>query len=227
VDVGATDLKAVLLDSRGRSRGRPRRVPTPRPATPAVLQAAIHDLVQELGAFQRCSVGFPGVVIAGRVETAVNLGEAFRGCRLDRSLARLLGVPVRVANDADLHGLGVVRGRGVELVVTLGTGFGSALFVDGILVPNLEMGHHPFRRGRTYEQLLGLAALKRSGLERWSSRLQEAIEELRRLFHFRTLYLGGGNSRLIDFPRARDVKVVSNRAGLRGGIRLWEQAAGD
>jgi polyphosphate glucokinase len=129
-----------------------------------------------------------------------------------------------VANDADIQGLGIVEGRGVELVVTLGTGVGSALFLEGSLVPNLELGHHPFERGRTYEQRLGDAALRRLGVRRWKARLLRAALTLQRTFNPRRLYLGGGNARLLRRGLPPGVFAADNVAGLLGGIRLWADA---
>ena len=108
------------------------------------------------------------------------------------------------------------------MVLTLGTGMGSALFVDGLLVPNLELAHHPFAEGQTYEQWLGQALLERLGDREWKGWLDKAISQIRHTFNFDVLYLGGGNARILD-PAAMppDVKIVPNIAGLLGGIALW------
>ena len=117
----------------------------------------------------------------------------------------------------------MVEGRGVELVLTLGTGVGSALFLDGRLVPNLELGHHPFRDHRTYEQELGDRERKRIGKRKWNNRLQAALETLLHTFSCRRLYLGGGNARLVLRPLPDRVRVVSNVAGILGGFHLWRE----
>ena len=127
----------------------------------------------------------------------------------------------RVANDADVQGLGVVEGRGVELVLTLGTGLGSALFINGHLVPNLELGHHPFRKKKTYEECLGAVALDKYGKKKWHKRLAQAIETLDHLFSYRMLYLGGGNAKKIEVDLPANVQTVRNIMGLLGGIKLW------
>ena len=222
LDVGGTDLKAMVLDARGRPAGEALRVATPRPSTPREVQSALAELARRCGPFERASIGFPGVIDRGRIGTAVNLKGDWVGRNLAADMRRRLKVPVRVANDADIQGLGAVRGKGVELVATLGTGFGSSLFLDGRLVPNVELGHHVFRNDKTYEQLLGIANLRRVGERRWNRLLEKAIAHLRVVFNYRVFYLGGGNARLIDFERPKDVKVVSNRAGLLGGIALWK-----
>ena len=221
IDVGGTVLKAAVLDPGGRPIAPPARVPTPHPATPFATLRALGRLAAAGPPFTRVAVGFPGVVVDGVVYTAVNLHPAWIGVNLARRMERLTGRPTRVANDADVQGLGVVAGRGVELVVTLGTGVGSALFLDGRLVPNLELGHHPFQGGRTYEQMLGDRALKRIGSAAWHSRLRAAVEMLRKTFRPRRLYLGGGNARLVHRGLPAGVTVVSNVAGVLGGIRLW------
>lgn len=110
-------------------------------------------------------------------------------------------------------------------MVTLGTGFGGSLFVDGRLVPNLELGHHPFRKGKTYEEVLGKAGLERLGKQKWTRRLHEAIEQLQHLFNFRRVYVGGGNAKKLKEPETlpHNVVVVDNTAGLLGGIALWRE----
>lgn len=194
---------------------------TPRPATPEAVVAALVDLGHSLRPFARVTIGFPGIIVAGRVYSAVNFEGDWDAFPLAATAEERLGVPVRVANDADIQGYGAIRGDGVEVVITLGTGFGSALFVDGKLVPNLELGHHCMTGDQTYEQSLGLAALREVGETEWNQRLAEAIRKLRRLFSFQHLYLGGGNSRLVDLDLSDDVEIISNDAGLLGGIALW------
>jgi polyphosphate glucokinase len=221
VDIGGTGIKTMVLDDAGKPLTERLRVDTPRPATPRAVIAAIVGLARQQGSFDRVSVGFPGVVRRGVTETAWNLHPRWIGVDLDKALTKALGRPVRAANDADVQGYGVVRGRGVELVVTLGTGFGSSLFVDGILVPNLQLAHHPAWRKKTFEEELGNKAYKKAGRKKWNRRLERAIRELDELFNYDTLYLGGGNAEKIRFELPARVKIVSNVAGLLGGIALW------
>jgi polyphosphate glucokinase len=223
IDIGGTHIKAMLLDAVGRPVTGHARLRTPDPSTPAAVMRAIRALARQVTVFDRGSIGFPGVVEKGVVRSAANLHRAWRGVHVERLLRRTLRRPVRVANDADVQGLGVVKGRGTELVITLGTGMGSALFVDGRLVPNLELGHHPFRDGRTYEELLGERPLLRAGRRRWRGRVRAAIETLRHAFNPRAIYVGGGNARLLRAVPG-GVKVVSNVSGILGGIRLWDDA---
>jgi len=224
VDVGGSNIKAMRLDPRGKPRGRRVKHPTPRPALPRVVVAEIAALAKEAGSFDRASVGFPGVVRDGRVLTAANLDGDWKGFDLQAAVNRRLGRPTKVLNDADMQGHGAITGKGVELTITLGTGVGSGLFVDGVLVPNLELGHHAFRKGKTYEQQLGQHALKSIGRKRWKKRLKLAIDQIQRVFWPHRLYLGGGNSRLIDWKLPKGVKVVPNEYGILGGIALWREA---
>jgi len=223
IDIGGSGLKADVLDPQGRMLVDRVRVPTPVGESPRVVTEALAKLVAPLPAYDRIAVGFPGVVRDGRILTAVNLGHpGWVGFDLARALTARLGKPARVANDADLQGLAVVRGRGVELVITLGTGFGTALYLDGRLAPHLELAHHPFRKGETYEEQLGNAARRRVGRRKWSRRLEKAIVLLRALVHFDHLYIGGGNARKLRLRPDPDTTIISNEAGIRGGVALWQ-----
>jgi polyphosphate glucokinase len=221
LDIGGTGIKAIVLDGAGKPLTQRGRVETPRPPTPRAVINAIRRLAATQGSYDRVSVGFPGVVRRGVVETAHNLAPSWVGEKLERLLAKALGKPVRAANDADVQGLGVVRGRGVELVITLGTGFGSALFVDGRLVHNLQLAHHAAWRAKTYEAELGAAALKKAGKKKWNKRLARAIRSLEELFNYDALYIGGGNAKKVTLRLPPRVRRVSNVAGLLGGIALW------
>src|SRR5581483_11814515 len=119
-----------------------KRVKTPQPATPKQLLSAFSELAHSQPAFDRISVGFPGVVRGGSIVTADNLDKTCIGFNLSEALQKSTRRPARICNDAVMQGLGAISGRGVELMLTLGTGLGSALFVDGKLVPYLEIGHH-------------------------------------------------------------------------------------
>ena len=220
--MGGSGLKASVIDDRGRLLTERARVATPVGRPPKEIVQALVRLVAPLGPYDRVSVGFPGVVRHGRIVTAPNLDhEGWSDFDLAGALARALGKPVRVANDADVQGLAVIGGKGVEMVITLGTGFGTGLYLDGRLAPHLELSHHPFRKGETYDEQLGNAARKRIGNRKWNRRVKRAIRNLRSLTNFDRLYIGGGNARKIDFALDPDVTVVDNKAGLRGGAVLW------
>lgn len=222
VDIGGSGVKAMILDEAGKSLTERSRVETPQPPKPDAVIDAIAQLATKQGDFDRVSVGFPGVVRGGITETAVNLDPDWIKFDLATVLSQRLGKPVRVANDADMQGLGAISGKGVELVITLGTGFGSALFLDGKLVPNLEMGHHEFRKGETYEEQLGRAALDKAGEKKWNNRLEKAIASLEHLFNYDYLYIGGGEAKKVTLQLPSNVKIVPNISGLLGGIALWK-----
>jgi polyphosphate glucokinase len=223
VDIGGTGIKTMLLDEVGKPLTDRLRAKTPDPATPKAVIAIIADFAKQLGEFDRVSVGFPGVIKKGVVYTAANLDKKWVEYPFAENLAKALGKPVRLANDAVVQGLGAVSGIGVELVITLGTGMGAALYLDGVPIPSLEMGHHPFRGGMTYEDELGRKALDKSGRKKWNKRLGEAIAQLYRVFYYDRLYIGGGNAAKIGIKLPSNASTISNEDGLLGGIKLWEK----
>jgi polyphosphate glucokinase len=223
IDIGGSGLKASLIDDTGRLIVPRLRVDTPVGQPPRQIVQTLVRLVAPLRGYERVAVGFPGVVRRGRVLTAVNLHhEGWKGFDLAQALEQALGKPVRVANDADMQGLAAIKGKGVEMVITLGTGFGTGLYLDGRLAPHLELGHHPFRKGETYEEQLGNEALQRVGTRKWNRRLKKAIRHLRTLTTFDHLYIGGGNARKVRLRLDPDVSLIDNEAGLRGGAALWQ-----
>jgi len=226
IDIGGTGLKALVLDVSATPLTERVRVETPRPATPPRVLKALWAIVEPLGAFERVSVGFPGVVVEGVTRTAPNLGGDWVGFPLARNLEDLLRRPTRVLNDAGVQGYGVVEGKGVELLLTLGTGMGCALFNEGVYVPNIELAHHPFRKKKTYEDYLGARALAKVGKRRWNRRVARVVAQVLPLFNPRRLYLGGGNAKHVDIDLPSEVHLVANVAGLLGGIALWRDADG-
>lgn len=222
IDIGGTGIKMIALDAGGRPVTERQRELTPRPATPGAVFAVIRRMIDAQEGFERVSVGFPGVVVRGVVRTAPNLDDkAWRNVRLQEKIARYTHKPTRVINDADLQGYGAIEGRGVELVLTLGTGLGSALYIDGVLVPNLELGHHPFRNGKTYEELVSDRQLKTIGKKRWRKRVAAILEQVDLLFNCDAIHVGGGNASRLKTPLPPRVRVFDNVKGLTGGIRLW------
>ncbi len=221
VDIGGTGIKAIRLDEEDKPIGERVRTPTPQPATPQAVLDVVADLARQAGSFDRVSVGFPGVVRDGVTKTAHNLDALWVGFHLMATLEAKLGKPVRVCNDAAVQGYGVITGKGLELAITLGTGLGSALFIDGRLVPNLELAHHPFKNNKTYEDFLGKKALDKMGKKKWNKKLQQAITQLEALFNYDHLYIGGGNVAKVTVELPHNVTKTSNIAGLYGGIALW------
>ncbi len=228
LDIGGTGLKAGVLDQYGAMVGERRRVKTPHPSGPAAVVPALLGIAGQAGSFDRVSIGFPGVVHGGVVRTAPNLGTpAWAGFDLGSALHDALGKPVRMLNDARVQGLGVITGRGVECVITLGTGFGFALYDDGRLAPHLEMGQHIAHKGMTYDEYLGVAAARKVGRKRWRRRVQRVLDQLRTMINFDMLYIGGGDAELVDFELPSDVRTVSNDAGITGGVKLWDPRLDD
>jgi polyphosphate glucokinase len=225
VDIGGSSIKVLALNDQGAPVTEILTQPTPAPATPEVVFTVIHDMADTLPPHRRVSVGFPGVVKNGVAKNAPNLGdELWHGVRLNERLTHLLQRPVRAVNDADLQGLGVVRGKGVELVLTLGTGMGAALFTDGVLVPNLELGHHPLRDGQTYEDLVRDSELKRIGPVEWTARVLNAVEQIEPIFNYDMLHLGGGNVRHLQAELPKNIRVFSLAEAMRGALKLWDGA---
>ena len=228
IDIGGTRLKAGLLGPDGALVGDRQRVSTPKPSPPDAVVALLADLAAKLPGFDRISVGFPGVVHDSVVRTAPNLGTRdWAGFNLAKALRERLGKPARVLNDASVQGLGVIAGRGLECVITLGTGFGFALYQDGKLMPHLELAQHPARKDMTYDQYVGAAALKEIGAAKWQARVRRVIAQLETLVTYDTLLIGGGNAKLIAFDLPANVRVVDNEAGILGGVRLWDPEQDD
>ena len=223
IDIGGSGLKAMLLDAKGRPVSERQRVVTPEVPTPDAVLKSLDELYKLMGKFDRVSVGFPGVVKHGCTFGAFNLHPLWAGgFPLQAELEKRWKKPARVGNDADVAGYGAIKGHGVELVLTLGTGLGAALFTTGHLCPGLELGHAIWRKkGMTYEDYLGRRGLDRFGKIKWNKYLLEAIATTEALFNWDHLYLGGGNTKKITFDLPSNVTIVSNESGLLGGVALW------
>lgn len=225
IDIGGTGVKMLVLDSNDEAKTKYKKEPTPHPATYNKLTKLLEKMIyeqQEIVHFDRLSAGFPGVIMDGIVKTAHNLDPSWVGKNIQKKLEQIAGKPALVANDADVQGLGDICGKGVELVITLGTGLGSALFINGVLVPNLQLAHHPFIDNKTYEDFLGELAFKENGKAMWNGYLQRAISLWQQTFNYKYLYLGGGNAENITFDLPKGVKVRSNIEGVLGGVKLWK-----
>jgi polyphosphate glucokinase len=223
IDIGGSGIKAMLLDAAGKPISERLRVATPLVPTPQEVMAALDAFRKQLPNFDRVSIGFPGIVKRGVTILAVNLHPDWGNFPFQDKLAERWKKPVRVGNDADIAGYGAIQGRGVELVLTLGTGLGSALFTNGHLVPGLELSLHPWRKkGNNYEDYLGRRGLDKYGKARWNDFLEAAIHQTELLFNWDHLYLGGGNTKKILFTPAKNVSIVSNDTGLLGGVYLWK-----
>jgi len=243
IDIGGTGLKASVLDRTGTMAAPRVRTATTYPMPPTGkggMVPALAALVAPLPVADRVSAGFPGMVRRGHILSASHfatesgpgssvdpgLEKAWHDFDLAGALAEELGKPTKVANDADVQGAAVVHGTGLEFVVTLGTGFGTAMFLDGALMPHLEIAHQPFRKGENYNEQLGERTRKEIGEHRWNRRVRKAIAVLDALVFFDHLFIGGGNARRVvrdDLGEYLErVTIVDNTAGILGGIKLWE-----
>ena len=223
VDIGGSGLKVMLLNCEGKQLSERLRVETPDLSTPARILKELDKLAAKVPEFDRVSVGFPGVIRNGVTITTANVHKQWTNFPLEKSLSRRWKKPVRVANDADVQGYGAINGKGSELVITLGTGVGAALFTNGHLYPGLELGHHPWRGRFSYEDHLGKKGYKKAGRKRWNELLKLAIEQTHHTFNWDHLYLGGGNAKKIDFKLPPNVTIVPNTEGLFGGVALWRE----
>ncbi|WP_121808522.1 ROK family protein [Mucilaginibacter kameinonensis] len=222
IDIGGSHIKATILNKKGDLKMEYDKIPTPAPANPENVIKAINTLVKDFPAYDKISVGFPGYVKNGVVKTAPNLGtDYWADVDLSKKLEKALGKPAQVVNDADMQGLGVVAGKGLEMVITLGTGFGTALLMDGHLLPHFELAHLPIKEGITYDNYIGEKALEKEGKEKWNKRMKKVFKILKTVFNYDTLYIGGGNSDELTFKLDKNMKIVTNADGIKGGARLW------
>jgi polyphosphate glucokinase len=225
IDIGGTGLKAALLNPDGDLISDHVRVPTPHPCPPGLLVKTLRDLVSPFRSYDCVAIGFPGVVRGPRILTAPHLGtEEYAGFDLATRMSKALGgKPARLVNDADMQGFAVVKGKGLEMVITLGTGFGSALFRDGELMPHMEIAHMPAHSKKTFDEYLGDKERKKVGTRQWNKRVAKMLPLLHVLLNYDRLYIGGGNSRRLTIKLPRNVRVVPNIAGIKGGAGLWRR----
>ena len=240
IDCGGLFLKSSVLDDSGTVHAKPGRIETPYPLSPARFVDTIAEIASGLPKAYRATVGMPGMIRNGVVvaiphyvnikgpntKVEPELLEAWSGFDAQSAISNKLGIPTLVLNDAEVHGAGIITGTGYEVVVTLGTGLGFAIFYGGKLAPHFELSHATVRRGTTYDRWIGEHERKRLGNIFWSRRIRHMVEELRPVFAWDRLYIGGGNARLIrpqDLERmGDDVVIVPNTAGVAGGVRAWE-----
>jgi polyphosphate glucokinase len=227
IDIGGSHIKASIFNENGEFQIDYNVLPTPSPGNPENIINTIKNLVKSFHRYDLVSVGFPGYVKKGVIKTAPNLGsETWSNYNLVGKIETELGKPARVVNDADMHGLGVASGKGLEMVVTLGTGFGTALLLDGILIPHLEISHFPIFQGMNYDNYIGNRALIEEGVLKWNRRVKKVLKVLKTVINYDYLFIGGGNSDKLNFKLDKNVKIVSNEDGIKGGIRLWGNTDG-
>ena len=239
IDCGGLSIKASVLDSAGTMHVNPIQIDTPYPLPPMRLLEVFDEIAGQMPKFDRITIGMPGMLRHGVVvftphyinqkgpHTRIDPDseKAWRGFDIQSAVSDHFKVPALVLNDAEVHAAGVISGSGLEVVMTLGTGFGFSIFDGGKLAPHFEMSMAPVRRGTTYDTWIGEHERRRLGDIFWSRRIRLLVSELRPVFHWDRLYIGGGNSRRISSSVLEllgdDVVIVSNTAGIMGGVRAW------
>lgn len=222
IDIGGTNIKSCVLNSRVKLLTEFKKSPTPKNSTPNEVLKVIKKLCTDFKKFEKISIGFPGYVKMGVVQTAPNLAEnKWANVDLAQQIADIFNKPVRLINDADQQGLGIVSGKGFEIVFTLGTGFGTSLLFDGELLPHLELAHLPINKTDDYDDFIGDRGFHKVGKKKWNKRLQYLIEIYKTVFNYDRLYIGGGNSNEINFELDKNIMLVSNKDGIKGGAKLW------
>jgi len=224
IDVGGSGLKAAIISPRGKYIAKRVRIKTPKERKPRQIVAALAALVAPLGRFDHVTIGFPGVVKDGKVVSAPHFGtEDWKGFALAAVMQKKFKKPVKLLNDADVQGLAVIAGRGLELVCTLGTGLGTAWFRDGELMPHMDLAHLAMHKKDDFDVVVGDQTRRRIGSRQWNRRIKKLIAVLQTVFNYDHLYLGGGNSACVKFKLPRNVTIVSNDAGMEGGAYAWRQ----
>jgi len=240
IDIGGTGIKGAVVDPEAGELAGPRvRVDTPHPATPEAVATTVAQVLDQIGTDGPVGLTLPAVVRAGVVETAANIDQAWIGTDAVALFAKATGRPVGVVNDADAAGIAEVRfgaGRhqpGVVVMVTLGTGIGSALFVDGVLVPNTELGHLPLHHGDAEDWAAeSVRELDDLSWKAWAARLERYLELVERILWPQLIIVGGGVSQKSDkfLPKLALSTVVvpaqlHNDAGIVGAALFAPQRA--
>ena len=214
IDIGGTSVKV-----RGSGRRTVVKIPSGRRMTARKMVRLVRESINGWK-YSRVSIGYPGVVMHGKpIVEPKNLGHGWIGF----DFRRAFGCPVKVVNDAVMQALGSYRG-GRMLFLGLGTGLGSALIVNGILEP-MELAHLPYKKGRTYEDYVGNAGLKRHGKKRWRRHVFDVTKRLKAALEADYVVLGGGNVRKLKRLPA-GVRRGDNGRAFVGGVRLWAAANG-
>lgn len=239
IDCGGSYIKSCVLDAEGTMHAAPSRVETPYPLSTDRFLETLSNIASSLPNAYRATVGLPGMIRNGVVvatphyineagphtRQSQELKDQWWGFDAQAAIARTLGIPTRVFNDAEVHAAGVITGSGLEVVMTLGTGLGFSVFHGGKLSPHFELSHATVRRNTTYDTWIGERERRRMGNTFWSRRVRLMVEELRPVFLWDRLYIGGGNSHSIQQRdlalMGDDIVIVPNSAGVAGGVRAW------
>lgn len=243
VDCGGTGIKASVLDKGGKVLIDFPYLKTPYPLSPSKLISIIDDFVKADNRIKRVTVGLPGMIRGGKVIVIphyVNssgprgvvdphLKKAWYGFDMQSMLKKKLKLPILVLNDAEVHASAVITGKGLETVLTFGTGLGSAIFSDGVIAPHLEISHATIRYGKSIDSWIGEQARRRLGNQLWSRRVKSLIQELYPMIIWDKLYIGGGNAQRISKSALKSfdykVKIIPNSAGVTGGVKAWDLLA--
>lgn len=242
IDCGGGGIKGSVIDQYTNQVGPALRTPTPYPLPPELLVQTIVDLSQQLPGADRVTVGVPGMIRHGKViatphyitkdgprsKVLPHLKDAWRNFDMKAAVEEALNLPALVLNDAEVAAAGVIVGTGLEMIITLGTGLGNAIFDNGRLAPHQEVSQGFVRWGLTYDDYIGEHERLRLGDAHWSRRVRRIVDGLRPVYMWDRLYLGGGNSARITRSTLEklgdDIVVVPNKAGLYGGVRSWDYA---
>ncbi len=239
IDVGGSGIKGAIVDvASGELLSDRIRIATPQPATPDKIAAVVKELVAELDYSGPVGCSFPTVVVDGQARTAGNIDEAWRGTQVDELFQQSTGLKFVVQNDADVAGiaemtLGAGRGlTGTVIMVTIGTGLGSGVFYNGMLIPNIELGRMPGKDGEPIEFYAGDKARKTDDLSwsQWGKRFNYFLQRVDRVFTPAAYILGGGASKKFDKFSDRitvDTPVLVAEFGNNAGIIGAAIAAGD
>ena len=214
IDVGGTNVKLLATGQK-----EPLKIPSGQDLTPSRMVREVLKATEGWN-YDSVSIGFPGPILRGKIaKEPHNLGTGW--VRFDYGKA--FGKPVRLINDAAMQALGSYEG-GKMLFLGLGTGLGSALVYDGMLIP-LELAHLPYRKSKTYEELVGEKAMLKRGKKAWRKEVEEVVANLIAAFVVDYVVLGGGNVKKLDKlpPKTRR---GSNANAFKGGFRLWEEKTG-
>ncbi|MEO9021091.1 MAG: ROK family protein [Ginsengibacter sp.] len=224
IDIGGTHIKATILNDDGKFLKEYESEKTPHPSSPKKVMAVIEDIAKHFPEYDKITAGFPGYIKNGIVKTAPKLGNSlWKDYDLRKQLESVLGKPAILINDADLQGVSLASGKGVEMVITLGTGFGSAILRDGVLMPHLELSLHPITKSKSYNDYVGKEALKKIGKKKWNKRMEKIIDILKTVFNYDHLYISGGNAKLLTFKLDKNISIDDNKEGIKGGAVLWKQ----
>jgi len=212
VDVGGTHIKVLAT-----GRKEPVKIPSGPEMTPRKMVKEVREATRDWD-YSVVSIGYPGPVVHGHpLCEPHNLGGGWVGFDFREAFGR----PVKIVNDAAMQALGIYRG-GRMLFLGLGTGLGSAMIVDGILEP-MEVAHLPYKKGRTYEDYLGLRGLKRLGKKKWRRCVARVAEQLKNALEADYVVLGGGNAKLLKTVPP-DCRLGDNSTAFTGGFRLWDES---